>query len=506
MRLLGLTVVALAGAALLVPAVACSPGGDPASQTGNLDAAEEEPCVPPKIQFVVDASASMLEPIGGEGVSEDLTKWQALSGAVARVTTTHERAALYGLTTFPGAAGGCTAGDMQIAPAPNNEAAINQKIAELSIAPDAATPAGQTLMAVSHYEEMQDDSQERFVVFISDGWQFCDVPNASGEGAPACFNQGDCEAMGLDNCSSCNSCQIASEDPACEGQNGDGCFCVRNWPLLGVQALAEAGIKTYVVGFGHNVDATTLNQAAVAAGTELPGCDPESEEPSCFLTATSTEQLGDALEKIMLRLSSVPCAGGCGIEGKKQCTLAGWSECAAPESVACAADCGAEGVQLCSNGVLGECDAQCIDTGGAGGQPVATGGSGAGGSGQGAGGSGQGAGGSGEGAGGAGAGGPVGGGSVGGASSGGEGGAGAGAPEPPPPSYGGSSSDPWDDDDYGDDYYGGEEGGGSSGSDPSVEDESGCSFAVGGGNPAHIAWMLGIALTLWRRRRQGARG
>ena len=341
---------ALLAAFGLVGHAACDANPDPSSQTNNVDERTEDVCKPPRILFVVDASSSMKETIEDDGP----TKWEALQGAVEAITTTHEGTGLFGLMTFPGAAGGCAPGDVQVEPAPYNEGLINESIATLIIPDDAATPAGQTLMRAA---SLLDDSYENHVVFISDGWQYCSVANEAG--APTCALPTDCETMGLDACASCNSCQVNSTTPSCQGQNADGCHCVRNWPVLGVQALKDAGANTYVVGFGNNVDTQTLNQAAVIGGDPLPDCDPDSTEPSCFLKATSSGELTDALDAVMLRLTRAPCQGACGIRGKKKCTLDGWSECQAPQTITCRTECRTEGTQQCVEGELSPCSATC---------------------------------------------------------------------------------------------------------------------------------------------------
>lgn len=480
-----LSAVGLLGA---VSVVACAPGSDPASQSNNVTEGEEEACRPPKILFVVDASASMLDPIGGEGESAELSKWEALAGAVSGLTSTHNGAALYGLTTFPGTAGGCAPGNMLIEPAAYNEEAINASIASLPIAPDAATPAGQTLMAASQYEGLLDPAFDNYVVFISDGWQYCSV--ASG-GAPACSVPEDCSAMGVESCGTCNSCQIGSTKPECQGQNADGCYCVRNWPVLGVQALRDAGIKTYVVGFGAAVDALTLNQAAYAGGDPIPDCDPNSEAPSCFLSATSRTELGAALDKIMLRLTRSPCEGGCGLTGKKACTLEGWGACEVPEQVGCTSECGAEGVQQCVEGELTACSASCDPTGEGG----AGGGGGAGGD---PGTGGQGA----TGQGGQGLGGPGGQGSIGGS------GVGAGPTTGTFTGTGtgtgyGSDEDPWDGD-YGvgwADEETEEEGGVPTGGDPDAEGGCSVSESRGASSAGGAWWMLALVFAAAGRSR-----
>jgi hypothetical protein len=474
---------------------------EPTAQSADVTE-QADACRIPRILFVVDASASMLDTIedaqGGE-----TSKWEALAGAVQSLTDAHQGTAAFGLMTFPGQEGGCSAGDVLIEPGAYNERAINQQIAELPIASNAATPAGQTLVKAAQSGLLSDAEYDNYVVFISDGWQYCSV---AGEGAPTCAAPADCAALGMEDCGACNACQVNDSSEACQGQTGDGCYCVRNWPVLGVQALADAGVKTYVVGFGGSVDALTLNQAAMVGGDPLPDCDPSAEEQSCYLPATSPGELTAALDNIMLRLTREPCEGGCGIRGKRTCTIDGWSECQAPDAIRCTTTCG-EGTQQCTDGELSECSAACGTTSSTGGGGSGTAAS-----------SGQGGGTTTTSSGG------TGGSAVGGAgttsASSGPGGAssassGVGGSSSRASSTGAGAGDagdtPWDPpDDYGDDYgdYGdGFRGEGSGGSAAPASDgasEGGCAYAPRRSESSgHLALMaLGLAAALGRRRRR----
>lgn len=341
----------------------------------SLDAQAQD-CDPPRILFVIDTSSSMLEQITEGGVTT--TKWQAAQDAVQAVLGAYGDAAQYGLMTFPGEAGGCSTGTVLVDVDVGTGTAIQTALGGLDMQASRATPAGQTLVAASTYSLITDSAYPNFVVFMSDGWQYCSIPTSS---APVCASASDCALMGEDPCPSCNSCQSVSSDPACSGQNADGCYCVRDWPVLGVQALAAAGVTTYVVGFGTEVDALTLNAAADAGGKALGGCDPTSSDPSCYYQATAPSDLNDALADIVQdAVVDDTCLGPCDIPGERTCTAAGWSDCDAPSTISCTSSCGTTGVQECVNGVLTDCDAVCPDAG-AGGAAGQGGGGGAGGTG-----------------------------------------------------------------------------------------------------------------------------
>lgn len=318
-------------------------------------------CSSPRILFVVDASSSMLTEITEGGVTT--TKWEAVRNAAATVLGVYPDGAHYGLMTFPGPGGGCGTGSVLVDVGPGTASSVEGVLSSHTIAPGSATPAGQTLMAASQNPSITDPSNANYVVFLSDGWQWCDV---GGSGSTTCATASDCSAMGYASCPSCDS-------------DSDGCYCVRNWPVLGVEALAQAGVPTFVVGFGQQVDAYTLNQAAEAGGTSLSGCDPTSELASCYLQATSPSELTQALATIVQAVVSEPCVNECGIAGEKTCGPEGWSVCDAPTSTSCTSSCGTTGTQLCVDGELTECDAPCDE--GTGGQGGGAGGAGLGGAG-----------------------------------------------------------------------------------------------------------------------------
>ena len=323
----------------------------------SLDAVAQT-CDPPRILFVIDSSSSMRDDITEGGVT--VTKWQAAQDAVHAVLAAFGDAAQYGLMTFPGSTGGCTTGSIDVDVGVGTGPEIETTLAGLNMQLSRSTPAGQSLLAASTYAGITDPAFPNYVIFLSDGWQYCSIPTSS---APVCVSSADCSLMGVDPCPTCNSCQTVSSDPACSGQPAHGCFCVRTWPVLGVEALTAANVTTFVVGFGSQVDALTLNAAAAAGGTALAGCDATSPDPSCYYQATAPSGLNAALEDIVQQVVVDDCLGPCDIPGHRTCAAAGWSACDAPSTVSCTSSCGTTGVQECVDGSLTECDAVCPDAG-----------------------------------------------------------------------------------------------------------------------------------------------
>ncbi len=323
--------------------------------SGNAQAQE---CTPPRILFVVDASASML------GEIEQTTKWQAAQDAINAVLTTHASVAEYGLMPFPGAPGQCTTGVVTVNVALGTEQSIAQELAAMSIPGNAQTPAGQTLMEAAQYGLITDSLYDNYVIFVTDGHQYCYI-----NGGAACVTQTDCTAMNVSPC------------PTCIPDQPDGCYCVQDWPMLGAQALASAGVSTYVVGFGSLVNAHALNQTADAGGTGLPNCDPNSNEASCYFQASVPAELNAALAQIVLQVVTESCIGHCGITGERECTPNGWSDCDAPDTVECMSTCNTPGTKQCVNDQFTECSSEidCGGAGGSGGISSGTGGTGGGG-------------------------------------------------------------------------------------------------------------------------------
>jgi MYXO-CTERM domain-containing protein len=311
--------------------------------------ADAQECIPPRILLVVDASSSMRTTI--ELSDPPVTKWEAAQGAVQEVLSTYPDGAQYGLMTFPGQSSGCDMGEVVVDVGPGTATDIGQAMVTL-LPPltGSYTPAGQSLMVASQYAGLLDPLYPSYTIFVTDGWQWC-----SENADTTCVTQADCTFMGVTPCPTCNP-------------GTDGCYCVQDWPELGAQALSNAGVSTFVVGFGQSVNFSALNQTAVAGGTALPNCDPSSQQASCYFQATQPAELTGALSTIVQALVTEDCQGPCQIPGLRTCTAAGWSECDSPSEISCTSTCNTPGTQQCVNGQLTECssEAQC-GAGGAGG-------------------------------------------------------------------------------------------------------------------------------------------
>jgi len=160
--------------------------------------------------IVLDRSGSMEEKL-----PSGPSKWSLATASVKAVTASNEAAIRFGLSMFPGAAK-CSEGSNAVEV--GDLAASKVAMALPGTATGSGTPIGAALLLASKRPELTDMNRANFVLLVTDG---------------------------MENCS------------------GD--------PVSAVKDMAKRGIKTYVVGFGADVDPTRLQQLAVEGGTARLG-------------------------------------------------------------------------------------------------------------------------------------------------------------------------------------------------------------------------------------------
>ncbi|MBK9031417.1 MAG: VWA domain-containing protein [Myxococcales bacterium] len=237
--------------------------GDPDAATGGPDAgfddtdascgaqseniAVENLGDPPDLLIVMDRSGSMSGPI--PSFPPNFTpKWTIMRDALNSVVAQREHNIRFGLTEFP----------------TNDDCAVDQAAAvrvpiDLGQAPEVAqyfnvrspngnTPAAAGLQAaLTHYNSIPVNPAGRYVLFATDGEPNCAVDDAT-----------------------------AAADT-----------------VAAVTALAQAGIKTYVLGFGGAfTTGTVLNDAALAGQVPRPGGPPH------YYAANNAAELSAALQAI----------------------------------------------------------------------------------------------------------------------------------------------------------------------------------------------------------------
>lgn len=193
--------------------VAGNPDGGPVTCGGQLFQAEK---VSSNMYIAFDKSGSMDDPIVGNGSS----KWTVATSAIKQVTARYQSQIQFGLGLFP--AGDGTS--QRCVPAPTAVTVGDQRAAQIATALDANAPGGSTpiggvLTSAGNVPELVDPTRANYVMLVTDGTETC---------------------------------------------NGNGVAAA-------TANLATKGIKTFVIGFGGQVDAMNLADIAIAGGTPRPG-------------------------------------------------------------------------------------------------------------------------------------------------------------------------------------------------------------------------------------------
>jgi hypothetical protein len=225
------------------------------------DAARAQRCELPIVMLTIDRSSSMLGTL-----PEGITKWEAAVRAVAEVTMAFEGRIDFGVQPFP-YPNRCQPGQVVLAPGPHTSREILEALGGPPPSSGNWTPMAQTLDVAAEHPSLNDPTRTRHLVLVTDGWQWC-----------------------------------SPYDPRTRFQ-----------PVEAVARLRERGVTVHVVGFGAAVDPLTLNRAAVAAGTALPGCDPTLEDPMapnhCYAQANNLSELRAALADIARLVTAELCNG-----------------------------------------------------------------------------------------------------------------------------------------------------------------------------------------------------
>jgi hypothetical protein len=203
---------------------------------------------PPDLLVLLDRSGSMMEPLITFPPTQPPwpIKWDVMEDALEGVTTAKDDQIKFGLMDFP-SDNNCSADSVaevgiMLGSAPLFQSYFNTR------SPNGNTPAHLGLAAaLTYYQGQPVNPAGRYVLFATDG-----LPNCNG-GDP----------------------EMASDAET----------------VAAVTALFNAGIPTYVLGFGSFGGGTILNQAAVAGGRPRPGS-------TKFYEANDAASLDAALQAI----------------------------------------------------------------------------------------------------------------------------------------------------------------------------------------------------------------
>jgi len=231
-------------------------------------------CIAPQVMVVVDRSSSMSAARSGV-LSTGHSKWQAARDGVSRLTASFADRVDFGLAIYPAADGANTCDPGAVVADMGGHTSDTLMAAFPADDPPYAgnwTATSQTLDMLIEHGALSASDRTRHVILITDGEQCC-----YGAGASGCLPD------------------------------------QRFWPVDSVMALRDLGVSVHVVGFGEAVDALTLNRAAVAGGTALPGCRIDSEDPAspdnCYHQANDIAGLEAALGSIARDVTDEVCDG-----------------------------------------------------------------------------------------------------------------------------------------------------------------------------------------------------
>jgi hypothetical protein len=223
-------------------------------------------CSVPKVLIVLDKSSSMVR-----NQVNNQTLWHWATTALTDLVTQFDGSIDFGLMMFPAPPGLCTTGMINVDVGAGSASDI---VNALGIAPPYSgnyTPSYQTMDLVASYAPLRDASSQNFVIFITDGWQWCDP-----------------------------------YDPA-----------TRFLTVNSVTALNALGIKTAVIGFYNSVDYLALNRMAVQGLLPRAGCsttatfDELQANPTmrCYQQADNYTELTAALTAIATTITAETCNG-----------------------------------------------------------------------------------------------------------------------------------------------------------------------------------------------------
>jgi len=245
----------------------CAPGHQCAAGTCVLGsdcgavALAFEP-VPANLLVSLDRSCSMRRLVG------TASKWQIAVDALADLSTRHESDIRWGLTLFPDRSGAeCRQdGAFPIPVGPGNAPAMRSMLTAGLDTADALYPAGPCVTNIDTGMEqaatdpaLSDPERSSYVLLVTDGKQS-------------------------------SSCRSGSDART----------------FVAIEALAARGVRTFVVGFGGEVDPVALGEFARLGGTERPGGTPYYQADDAAGLAGAFDEILSDVVSCTFRLASEP--------------------------------------------------------------------------------------------------------------------------------------------------------------------------------------------------------
>jgi hypothetical protein len=229
--------------------------------------------VRPNLYFALDASGSMTDPIPrGEGTytagTAPSNRYDAMARAIRTLLARVGHRVNYGATLFPSDAASCDAGEeiRQLAPGDDVSFAVTGEFGPLlrsfmyyvnRRAPTGGTPVALALNGL--LSQLSQDGPNTFVFLVTDGGPNCN--EAATCGPETCIPN--IEHVNIGDGLSCDAELNCCDDRILGSEN-----CLdADASLQAVTALADAGVRTFVIGMpGSEAYAALLDQLAQAGG------------------------------------------------------------------------------------------------------------------------------------------------------------------------------------------------------------------------------------------------
>lgn len=209
--------------------------------------------VPANLLALIDRSASMNQNFG-----PSISRWDALHTSLVEAATTFDTRVRFGVALFPGmdqacnVGGNCQQGQV-FAQLPATPGDIDQTMTNARRCSNFGTPTDAALAGLLDYAPLHDDMRSNYVLLVTDGKSSCTNP--------------------------------ASSASALQMQTWD--------------------VRTFVLGFGSNVDAAELAATATAGKTALPGM-PYYQVDDEVALATALSSIASRARSCTYTLATVP--------------------------------------------------------------------------------------------------------------------------------------------------------------------------------------------------------
>jgi hypothetical protein len=230
------------------------PTGPPAADAGGLCGNDIHKIVtdPPNVYFVLDTSGSMSAPVTGG------TRYSVVQHAAAQIVNHLKLLINAGAATFPGMGDQCAAGAEVFPLTYGNPTGFDS--ATKAIMPHGGTPTAATLAALA--PKLTALPGKTVVVLATDGGPNCNTAAACD--ASECMEN-------IEGCSPNDQCCAAGQNCCAPGGPAGPINCVDHAAsVAAVKALADAGIKVYVIGIpGSKAYAKVLADMALAGGAAI---------------------------------------------------------------------------------------------------------------------------------------------------------------------------------------------------------------------------------------------